>query len=709
MAILSKIRERSVFLIVIIGLALFAFVASPSDIMKFFDSSKINAIGEVNGEDLSREEFAIQVEAYKANYGGNVSQTQAMNAVWENMVSEQIFKTQLETSGIVIGEQDVWQAIISLPAIQDSPIFKNEAGLFSEDKVKEYIVNLKESAEVGDNAAWLEWLRTEKSIRTNLERTTYSNLVSIGLGATLKEGERAYQFSNMKITGQFVQVPFTSIEDSKIAVSDEEILKYIKKREKEFKTEALRDIKYVKFDIKASKEDEASLRDELTYLLTDREEYNAASKSTEFVEGFRSTSTPIEYVNKYSDSKYSDKFIFKSDLNGSFVDTLFSLPVGSIYGPYTDGISLKVSKIIEKKEVPSVNASHILISFTGAERANPAFARTKEEAQAKANELLALAKTAGTDFGSLAMANSEDGSAQSGGNLGWFKEGDMVPEFNDFVFKNGKGSIGLVETIFGFHIIKIEDTKSETGIKVASLSRKVLPSEATENIIFENAETFASQLAEGKDFTTIATEKKYEVVTANDLKGLDEFVVGLNSQRQIVIWAFEKDSKVGSTKRFDIDQGYVVTVVTGITPAGLAPVSKVADRVKPILIKEKKAALIKEKMVGSSLEEIAKATSTNVKLASLITQESPLLQGVGYEPAVVGTMASAKIGKVVNGIIGNQGVYAVSVTTREVPSALPNYELNRKNVLKQLQSRGGQLYNALKEATDIKDYRTNVY
>jgi parvulin-like peptidyl-prolyl isomerase len=709
MAILSKIRERSVFLIVIIGLALFAFVASPSDIMKFFDSSKINAIGVVNGEDLSREEFARQVEAYKANYGSNVSQTQAMNAVWENMVSEQIFKTQLETAGIVIGEQDVWQAIILLPAIQDSPIFKNEAGLFVEDKVKEYIVNLKESAEVGDNAAWLEWLKTEKSIRTNLERTTYSNLVSVGLGATLKEGERAYQFVNMKISGQFVQVPFSSIEDSKITISDDEIEKYISKHEKQYKVEALRDINYVRFDIKASKEDEASLRDELTYLLTDREEYNAATKSPEFVEGFRNTSSPIEYVNKYSDNKYSDKFVYRSNLNGSFVDSLFNLSVGSIYGPYTDGITLKVSKIIEKKEVPSVNASHILISYTGAERANPAFARTKEEAQAKANELLAQAKTTGTDFGSLALANSEDNSAQSGGNLGWFKEGDMVPEFNDFVFKNGKGSIGLVETIFGFHIIKIEDTKSETGIKIASLSRKVLPSEETENFIFENAETFASQLAEGKDFTTLAKEKKYEVISANDLKGLDEFVTGLNSQRQIVIWAFDKDSKVGSTRRFDIEQGYVVAVITGITPAGLAPVSKVADRVKPILIKEKKATLIKEKMIGSSLEEIAKATSTNVKLANLITQDSPLLQGVGYEPAVIGAMASSKLGKVVNGVVGNLGVYAVSVTNREIPPVLPSYELNRKNVLKQLQSRGGQLYNALKEATDIKDYRTNVY
>lgn len=709
MAILSKIRERSVFLIVIIGLALFAFVASPSDIMKFFDSSKVNAIGEVNGEDLSREEFARQVEAYKANYGGNISQTQAMNAVWEAMVSEQIFKTQLEEAGIVIGEQDVWQAIISLPAIQDSPIFKNEAGLFDEDKLKEYIANLKESAEVGDNAAWLEWLRTEKSIRTNLERTTYSNLVSIGLGATLKEGERAYNFTNLKITGNFVYVPFSSIDDKEITVTDDEIKKYISKREKQYKVDALRDIKYVKFDIKASKEDETSLRDELMYLLTDREEYNAAAKAPEFIEGFTNTSNPIEYVNKYSDNKYNDRFVFKNELNGSFVDSLFRLSVGAIYGPYTDGNVLKVSRIIEKKEVASVNASHILISYTGAERANPAFARTKEEAQVKANELLAQAKAPEADFGMLALSNSEDNSAQSGGNLGWFKEGDMVPEFNDFVFKNSKGSIGLVETVFGFHIIKIEDIKAETGIKIASLGRKVLPSEETENLIFENAETFASQLAEGADFLTLVAEKNYTEVPVNDLKGLDEFVAGLNSQRQIVVWAFDKETEVGSSKRFDIEQGYVVAVLTGKTEAGLAPVSKVADRVKPILVKEKKAALIKEKMKGATLAEIAKTTNTTIKAANLITQETPMIEGVGFEPAVVGAMASAEFGALVNGIVGNQGVYALTVSSREVPPVLPSYEANRKQVLRNLQSRGGQLFNALKEASAIKDYRTNVY
>ena len=172
---------------------------------------------------------------------------------------------------------------------------------------------------------------------------------------------------------------------------------------------------------------------------------------------------------------------------------------------------------------------------------------------------------------------------------------------------------------------------------------------------------------------------------------------------------FDKESKVGNTRRFDIDQAYVVAAITGITPAGLAPVSKVADRVKPILIKEKKAVIIKEKMKGATLSEIAKTTNTTIKTANVITQETPMLDGIGFEPGVVGAMSSAKLGTLVNGIVGNQGVYAVSVSSREVPPALPSYELNRKNILKQLQSRGGQLYNALKEASDIKDYRTNVY
>ncbi|MEX1384025.1 SurA N-terminal domain-containing protein, partial [Lutibacter sp.] len=162
MAILSKIRDRSMFLILIVGLALFAFVLDPSSIQQFFSSSKVNSIGEVNGEDIDREEFARQVEAYRTQSGGRASQMQAVNAVWSGMISEKIFEDQLEKAGIVIGEKDIWDAMTSLQEIQNSPLFKNEANLFDEEKLKEYIANMKDDAESGNSQAWMNWLATEK-------------------------------------------------------------------------------------------------------------------------------------------------------------------------------------------------------------------------------------------------------------------------------------------------------------------------------------------------------------------------------------------------------------------------------------------------------------------------------------------------------------------------------------------------------------------
>ena len=164
MAILSKIRDRSMFLILIVGLALFAFVLDPSSITNFFSSNKVNAIGQINGEDVDREEFARQVEAYRSQSGGRATQMQAVNAVWNSMLSEKVFQSQLEKAGIVVGEKDIWDAMTALPEIQNSPLFKNDINLFDEEKLKEYIANMKDEAEAGNTQAWFNWLATEKNI-----------------------------------------------------------------------------------------------------------------------------------------------------------------------------------------------------------------------------------------------------------------------------------------------------------------------------------------------------------------------------------------------------------------------------------------------------------------------------------------------------------------------------------------------------------------
>ena len=186
MAVLSKIRERSLFLIIIIALALFSFVLSGLFDGNLFNKTASN-IGEVNGEPISREEFAQQVEIYRNRSAGRTTNFQNINNAWNSLVREKIYQTQLEKSGVIVGEKDVWDAIVQQVSSQNSPQFTNEAGFFDEEKLKEYIATLKDNSEENENgqAAWLSWINYEKGVKKGLEQNTYNSLIKAGLGSTL--------------------------------------------------------------------------------------------------------------------------------------------------------------------------------------------------------------------------------------------------------------------------------------------------------------------------------------------------------------------------------------------------------------------------------------------------------------------------------------------------------------------------------------------
>ena len=195
MAVLSKIRDRSLFLILVIGLALFAFVLDPSTLTDFFNSSKINEIGEVNGETISRQEFIQELDSYRQQNGGRVSDIQAAKVVWDNMLRKKIYQKQLIEAGITIGEEDVWNEIISAPFVQNNPQYQNELGQFDENKFKTFLADTKEN----NQPLWIQWSNYMTQVRDNAETNTYNNLVSAGLGASLKESEFEYLIDNTKM------------------------------------------------------------------------------------------------------------------------------------------------------------------------------------------------------------------------------------------------------------------------------------------------------------------------------------------------------------------------------------------------------------------------------------------------------------------------------------------------------------------------------
>lgn len=698
MAILSKIRERSMFLIVIIGLALFAFVASPKDIMDFFNASKLKSVGSVDGETISSRDFALRVEAYKNSANRSVSDLRAVEAVWKQVLSEKMYKKQLTKAGIVVGEKDVWDAVLQIPSIQNAPLFQNEIGLFDEDKFKAYLADLKEDASENASNAWSNWLETERSVQSNLERKAYTQLVRLGVNASLSEGERSYFETQTKLSGSYVFVSFSSIHDSLVDVGVADVKAYISAHESEFKTEASRDLQYVNFDITASPEDELAIKDEVAELSKDLE---AAKNEADFFE------------ENDSDLPLENRYFFENDLPGNIKGLIFNAKGSAVVGPYAFQNHYRISKVLDFRMLPdSVKASHILIPYKGSRAADASITRTAEAAKKMADSLLSIVRKQKSQFSKLAKQLSSDtSSAKKGGDLGWFSYGQMVPEFRDYAFLNKKGSLGVVETIFGFHLININNRKNlQKAVKLATFGRKIMASEATENAIFEKAETLAYELSKGRSFEEITKENKYLVRKLEGIKPMEENIAALGKNRSIVRWAFNSNTKIGDSKRFDLEKGYAVVVLTNSAEKGLQSPAKAASIVKPILVNSMKADLIAEKMKGDDLASIAKTFATSVQQFSGVSINAPTLSGIGTEPAVVGAMYGLGQNSFTRNVVGKKGVFALLVTEKEIPEVLPSYK-GPKEVLKQAHQRSvsQDLDGALKALSVIEDNRSELY
>ena len=704
------------FLILIVGLALFAFVLDPTSVQNFFDSNKVHAIGEVNGEEISREDFAAEVEAYRSQTGSRVTQMQAVNTIWNGMVSEKIFDSQIEAAGIVVGEEDIWNATISLPEIQNSPLFRNEANLFDQERVKEYIANLRDEG----GQAWANWLTTETSIKANLQRQMYTTLVRAGLGASLPEGERDYLYNNTKMDMSFVYVPYTTVDDENAKVSKEDIQDFLNDNKKRFKPQATRTFQFVYFPIEPSDIDENDVKAEVAAFINDREEYSNAAKTTVTVAGLKNTTNYEEFLNENrSDLGIDNGYKYKNQIPTEIADEVFNVNVGDVVGPYKHNNAFKISKVVEKIQIAdSVKSSHILVPYAGATRS--VSLKTKEEAKKSADSIFALVRNNKAKFTEIADLINTDGTKGKGGDIGWVRKDQAFSpafdkDFADFIYKNRTGSIDVVETAFGFHIIRIDEKKeANEAVRLVTFARTVQASEVTENQIFENAETLASKLTEGGDINELVTESEMTLHTAQSLKALDEAVPVLGNQRAMVQWAFEASRELNDVRRFDVDvygkRGYVVALLTGKTEEdGVVVSSDLLAEIRPELINNKKAEIIADRTSGSTLEEIASSQGTAIRNAQGVNLASPLVTGVGNEANVVGAASTMPLDIVSDMIIGEKGVFYIKVTKRELPTELDNYENYRNMKATSLQNRSGQVFGVLEETAEIKDYRALYY
>ncbi|MGE5943778.1 MAG: peptidylprolyl isomerase [Flavobacteriales bacterium] len=699
-------RRGVLFLIIIIALALFAFVLA--DLFRngsALSAKSQNTVGVVNGKDITRDDFLQKVEAAQRQAGASATSNQVINSVWDQEVRKAVMETQFEKLGMTV-EKDQMRDVLKT-ALGSSPEFLNEAGMFDENKLNEYIANLKETSP----EAYQSWINYENSLATSALQQNYFNMVKAGLAGTLAEGELEHKLEGNKVDVKYVQIPYSSVDDNSVPVSKSEISDYIKEHEKQFEVEASVDIKYVEFKEAASEEDENVIKKELTSLLNDKEEYNEGLKANETVTGFLKTTDNEDYINAHSDIKFENRFVFKSSLPAVAADSIYNLSEGTVYGPYKDNGYYKITKLIAVKQVPdSAKVRHILIPYLGSASADPSVTRTEAEAKVFADSLLNIVKKDRSKFPELVKQHSSDlGSVENGGEYDWHPYNTMVPEFNDFEFDGKTGDLGIVKTAYGFHIMEVLGQKGQNkAVKVGTIARKTEPSEATVDKVFRDASNF--EIAVGnKDFETAAKENKYTVRPVNGIKVLDENIPGIGSQRPMVRWAFSEEAKVGDVKRFNIPNGYAIVQLVAKREAGTMSADEASATVSPIIRKEKKAEIIRNRVKATSIDALATAEKTTVKTATGINMKNPTISGAGREPLVVGAAFGLKEGETSKLIDGEFGVYMVQVTKVEPAAKLDNYQAAANRVEQQkVNVVSTKLYNALKEAADIEDNRAKT-
>ena len=702
MAILGSLRKNSVVLITVIGMALFAFVISG-----VFDGKGYVAqdpIGMVNDQDLSIEEFRNQVDFLERSY--NLSGMNAVNSVWDQTVRNLILNNQFELSGVDSGKDHLYYIISQNPSFNSDPQFLNDAKIFEIEKFIDLIVELKTT----NPDAYEQWKKQESIFQSQSNEKIYFDLISSGINFSYKDGEFEYLLQNDRVDIEYVQIPYSSIPDSLVKLKNSDVEKYIKSNDSDFKIDASRSIEYVLFDEKPSNEDENETRKILQNFLVEKKEYNDVSKQEETIPSLLTAKNLTEFINQNSEIKFDSIYVPKGSLPSDDANLLFNLNKGQTYGPYLDDEYFKISRMLDKKKGGNARASHILISFKGSQDASPEITRSKSDAKKEANRILKLVRKNPDSFSALAFEFSDGPSKSSGGDLGFFQEGAMVKPFNDFVFSKKEGTIGVVETDYGFHVINV--VAKEDLVLLASIAIKNIPSEKTSDKTFNLATKFEINLSKNKNLNELAKENNYEIRPVSNIKILDDNLPGLSNQRRLIQWLFSEEVELNSYKRFDLSKGgYLIAQVTGLKEEGLSSVEDASFTAVPKVRNQKKAELIiKQNKKNKSLEDLASNNNTEIKKALALNQKNATISGAGREPLLVGYAFGLKVDQISDFIIGENGVYKIKVTKKDKSSSLDTYSSYQNQLL--LSSRpsvNSILYQTVKESAEIIDNRSTYY
>jgi hypothetical protein len=395
---------------------------------------------------------------------------------------------------------------------------------------------------------------------------------------------------------------------------------------------------------------------------------------------------------------------------------LFNAPVGQVFQPVEDNGMFRIFKVVDRQIKPdSLRASHILISYAGTPVKTAT--RTREAAAKLADSILTVVQKNPAAFDGMAGTLSDDEAAKTKqGDLGWFADGAMVPEFNQAVLKGSIGDIKKVETQFGYHIIKIVGKKDpSTKIKVASIDFAMEPGSKTIEALYNDASNFAASNNTLEKFEKAVKDQKLNLRNDDKLSENDNTIPGLKAAREIVRWSFNSETEKGTVSNvFDIEGTYVVAALKNKIEKGIIPLEVIKEQIKPLVIREKKAEYLIKKVDA----QFAKAKDLNALVQLFPTTRidtvdvsfaSANIPNYGHEAKLTGLIFASKTAQVMGPVQGEQGVYSFILDNMIAPPATTDFGNQKRQMTMYFQSRAGMISSILQEKADIKDNRLTFY
>ncbi|MBC7408543.1 MAG: SurA N-terminal domain-containing protein, partial [Arcicella sp.] len=640
MALITKIREKSGIAAAAIAISLIFFLVG-GDIFsgnsRFFGGSS-DVVGEIGGEKINYKDFQKKVEDATQNYTqqagrspGEQETNQMRDQVWNQYILDLAYGKEYEALGLSVSAKelvDMVQGENIHPSVRQQ--FTNpQTGQFDKTYVIQFLKNFK-TMPVAQQQAWASF---EKSLAQDRLRTKYENLLKMSTYTTNAEAQKEYSAQTSKVDAHYLYVPFYSVADSTVKVTDSQLEDYLGKHKDAFVGQNTRSIQYVTFPVIPSKQDTASFYNDIKRLAKE----------------LAITKNDSAFAMMNSDVK-TPYYVTMAEIPESVKGSLGSMTPGGIYGPFKNGMSYSIYKYggIQKDSLFTVRASHILI-----QAAKAAPDSVKAAARKRAEGILAQIR-GGASFEAMAQQFGTDGTAQQGGDLGYFKNnGSMVKPFENAIFGfSGTGLLAnIVETDFGYHIVKVTEAKTNTRYKLAAINRTIAPSQATMDEVLRKTDAFA---------TENNTKDKFEAALKKDrtllmLRGdkIPEGAAGFNNlqnARDIVRWAFNSDTKIGSISTvFQNENQYIVALETGSTDKNKVKIDDFRDELTAKVRGEMKAEIITKKLSGVSgtLEQMAQKYGAGalVETVTDLTLAQGVLTSAGADPTALGKAFGLKIGQ----------------------------------------------------------------